>query len=82
MDAPDPDGAGDVGGGDPLAVGGEAGDGGVVGVLAVDGGLERSIQVADDDGSAVTVEDRVGFRIARYQNPSAPFCGGNARVGL
>lgn len=36
MAAPDPDGAGDVGGGDPLAIGGEAGDGGLVGVLAVD----------------------------------------------
>lgn len=57
MGPPDPDGAGDVGGGDPLAVGGEAGDGGRVGVLAVDLDLEGAVEVANHDGSAVAVED-------------------------
>lgn len=57
MGAPDPDGAGDVGGGDPLAVRGVPGDGGLVSVLGVDSDLEGAVKVADDDGSAIAIED-------------------------
>lgn len=82
--APDADGAGGVGGGDPLAVGGEAGDGGGVGVLGVDGDVERVVEVEDDDGSAVGVEDGVGpgLRVAGDEDPAAALRRGHARVGL
>lgn len=62
--SPNADGAGDIGGGDPLAVGGVAGDGDGVGVFAVDGDLERVVEVADDDGAGGAVEDVVGFGVA------------------
>ncbi|KAL6209148.1 hypothetical protein ACLB2K_020091 [Fragaria x ananassa] len=58
----------DVGGGDPLAVGGESGDGGRVGVLDVDGDNERVVEVHDDNGSAVGVE-AIGFGVAGDQDP-------------
>lgn len=61
---PDPDGPRHVSGGDPLAVGGVTGDGGLVGVLAVDADVEGAIEVADYDGAAVAVEDGVGFGVA------------------
>lgn len=64
MGAPDPDGARDVGGGDPLAVGGEARDGGLVRVLTVDGDVEGAVQVADDDGSAIAIQNRVRLWVA------------------
>lgn len=72
MSPPDPDGAGDVGGGDPLAVGGEPGDGGGVSVLGVDGDVEGLVEVEDDHRSAIGVEDSVGFGAAGDQNPPAP----------
>lgn len=55
MGPPDPDGAGDIGRGDPLAVGGEPGDGGWVSVLGVDGDVERLVEVEDDHRSAIGV---------------------------
>lgn len=80
--SPDADGAGDVGGGDPLAVGGVACDGDGVCVLAVDGDGEGVVEVADDDGSGGAVEEVVGFGVAGDEDAAAAFRGGNARVGL
>lgn len=82
--APNSDGAGDVRGGDPLAVGGEAGDGGGVGVLGVDGDVEGVVEVEDDDGSAVGVEDGVGpgLGVAGDEDPAAALRRGHASVGL
>lgn len=73
MGPPDPDGAGDIGRCDPLAVGRESGDGGRVSVLGVDGDIERIVEVHENDGSAIGVEELVGFGVAGDQNPSASF---------
>lgn len=84
MGAPDADGAGGVGGGDPLAVGGEAGDGGGVGVVGVDGGVEGVVEAEDDDGPAVGVEDGAGpgLGVAGDEDPAAALRRGHARVRL
>lgn len=79
---PDPDGPGHVGGGDPLAVGRVAGDGGLVSVLAVDVDVEGAVEVADDDGAAVAVEDGVGLGVAGDQDPAAALRRRHAGVGL
>lgn len=64
MGPPYADGAGHVGGGDPLAVWGVSSDGDGVGVFAVDGDAEWVVEVADYDGSCGAVEDVVGFGVA------------------
>lgn len=82
MSPPDPDGAGDVSGSDPLGVGRVPGHSGLIRVLAVDGDLERAVEVADDDGAAVAVEDRVGFGVAGDEDAAAALRRRHARVGL
>lgn len=82
MSAPDPDGAGDVGRCDPLAVGRVPGDGGRVSVFRVDSDLEGAIEVPDDDGSAVAVEDGVGLRVAGDEDAPAALRRGDANVRL
>lgn len=79
---PDPDGSGDIGGSDPLAVRGEPSECGRVSVLGVDGDLERVIEVEEDDGSAICVQNCVGFRIAGDENSSATLRRRHASVGL
>lgn len=69
--SPDPDGAGHVSRGDPLAVGGKSGDGGRVGMVPIDGDLKRVLKVHNNDGSAVGVEHPVGLGVAGDQNPTA-----------
>nr|GME05060.1 dof zinc finger protein DOF3.6-like [Ipomoea batatas] len=54
--APDPDGAGDVGGGDPLAVRGVPGDGGLVSVLGVDSDLEGAVKSSENSAGKKDVE--------------------------
>nr|GMD35639.1 hypothetical protein DEO72_LG9g3547 [Ipomoea batatas] len=62
--APDADDAGDIARGDPLTVGGVAGDGDIVGVLGVDGDLERAIEAPENHGSPVAEKDGIRFRIS------------------
>lgn len=69
--APDADSTGGVGGGHPLAVGGEAGDAGGVGVLGVHGDVEGAVEVPDDHGPAVAVGDGVRFRVTGDQDATA-----------
>ncbi|KAJ1381271.1 WD40 repeat-like protein [Sesbania bispinosa] len=76
------DGVGDVSRGDPLAVGGVAGDGDGVGMLAVDEDLEGIVEDADEDESGGAVENVVGFGIARDEDVAATLSGGNTGVGL
>jgi len=71
MSPPYADGAGDVGGGDPLAVGGVTRHRDGVGMFAVNGDLERVLEVADDDGSPGTVENVVGFGVAGDEDAAA-----------
>jgi len=71
MSPPNADGAGDIGGGDPLTVGRVTRHCDGVGMLAVDGDLERVLEVADDDGSPGTVEDVVGFGVAGDEDAAA-----------
>lgn len=80
--APDPDGAGGIGGGNPFAVGGETGDGGGVGVVGVDGDVEGVMEVHDDHRSAIGVEHGVGLGVAGDQNPTPALRRGHARVSL
>lgn len=82
MGPPDPDGAGDIRGGDPLAVGGEPGDGGGVSVLGVDRHLQGVVEAEDDDGSAIGVHNPVGLGVAGDQNPPPALRRRHARVGL
>lgn len=79
---PDPNGARHVSRGDPLAVGRVAGDGGGVHVLAVNLDLEGAVEVANHDGSAIAVEDWIGFRVAWDQDAAAPLRRRHARVGF
>jgi len=80
--APDADAAGGVGGGDPLAVGGEAGDGGGVGVVLVGPGVEGRVEAADDDAAAGAVGDRVRLRVPGQEDPTAALRRRRARVRL
>lgn len=80
--APDSDAAGGVRGGDPLAVGGEAGDGGRVGVVRVGPGVERRVEAADDDAPAGAVGDRVRLRVAPQEDPPPALRRRRARVRL
>lgn len=82
MGPPDSDGAGDVGGGDPLAVGGVARHRDGVGMLAVHPHLQRVVEVADYDRSARAVENVVRFGIAGDEDAATALRGGCARVGL
>lgn len=67
--APDPDCAGDVGRRDPLAVGREPRHRGLVGVLPIDDDLEGAVEVPDDDGPTVAVDDGVCLGIAGNEDP-------------
>lgn len=82
MRPPDADGAGDVGGGDPLAVGGVTRHRDRVGMLTVYGDLERVLEVADDYGSTGAVQNVVGFGVAGDEDAATALGGGCARVGL
>lgn len=64
MRPPYPDRPGHVSRRDPLPVGGESSHSGLVGVFCVDLDVEWTVEVADDDGAAVAVEEGVGFRVA------------------
>uniref|UniRef100_A0A2P2J6L4 66 kDa stress protein-like n=1 Tax=Rhizophora mucronata TaxID=61149 RepID=A0A2P2J6L4_RHIMU len=79
---PDPDSAGDVGRGDPLAVMREAGDGGLVAVFAVDGNVKRVVEVEDENRAMASVEDGVGLGVAGDQDPPATLRQGHARIGF
>lgn len=79
---PDADAAGGVGGGDPLAVGGEAGDGGRVGVVRVGPAVERRVEAADDDAAARAVGDRLRLGVPREEDPAAALRRRRARVRL
>lgn len=79
---PDPDGPGHVGGGDPLAVGGVAGHGGGVGVLGVDRDVKRVVEVDHNYGSAIRVQNGVGFGVAGDQDSPAALGGWDGRVGF
>lgn len=71
MGSPDPDRPGHVSGGDPLPVGREPGDGGLISVFGVHLHIQRSVHVAYDDRSAVAVKECVGFGVAGYEDASA-----------
>jgi hypothetical protein len=57
---PDAEAAGRIGGGDPIAVGGEEGDGGGVGVVLACPGVERFVEAAYDDAAADALEEARG----------------------
>lgn len=80
--APDADASRGVGGGDPLAVGGEAGDGGRVGVLRVGPGVERRVEAAEDDAAAGAVGDGLRLGVPRQQDPAPALRRRRARVRL
>ena len=51
-------------------------------MFGIDGDLERIIEVENKDGSAIGVEDGVGFGAAGDENPSATLRRRDASVSL
>lgn len=51
-------------------------------MLRIDRDLERIVEVEHHDGSAIGVENGVGFGVAGDQNSSASLGGWHAGVGL
>jgi hypothetical protein len=79
---PDADASRGVGRGDPLAVGGETGDGGGVGVVLVGPGVEGRVEAAEDDAAAGAVGDRVRLGVPCQEDPAAALRRRRARVCL
>lgn len=51
-------------------------------MVTVDGDLKRVLEIHDDNGSAIGVEDGVGLGVAGDENTSATLGEGSAGVSL
>lgn len=79
---PDPDRPRHVSRRDPLSIGGVTGHGDRVPVLPVNLHVERPVQVTDQNGTAIAVENGIRFRVPRDENSSSTLGGWRAGVGL
>jgi hypothetical protein len=79
---PDPHVARRIAGGDPFTIGGEASDRDRYLVLPIEIDVEGIVEAADEDGSAVAVDDGGGLGIRGDEESTASLCAWDGGVGL
>lgn len=82
MDPPDPNRTRNISGGDPFPIGRVASNGGRVSVISVDLDFKGAVQVANNDGSSIGVENGIRFRVAGDKDTPTSLRGRDACVGF